>query len=76
MEITEQILQRLDRIERMLRKERKTKTWVKAGVIAKATGWDKHKMAQARENGYVEWKKDESGFFYNLDSLHPSFIKN
>jgi hypothetical protein len=53
---------------------------VKASVITSLTGWDKTKMYQARENGYVRYEKREKGegheWFYDLNSIHEKFIKH
>lgn len=65
----------LQRIERKLDKQAKPKKqWVKVGVVTKATGWDHEKMRQARENNYIDYKR-ENGFWYDLNSLLPHFIK-
>lgn len=72
------IKQQLDRIERKLSviSAEKKKTWVKVSWITEATGWDREKMRQAREQGLVEWKDDaKMGRVYNLDSINPLFIK-
>jgi hypothetical protein len=59
----------------LLTKEKK-ETWVKSTEIIKLTGWDKERMRQARENGYVKVKRDKKGIFYSLESLPEIFIKN
>lgn len=51
-------------------KEEKKSHWVKASVIKKATGWDYEGMRKAREHGYVKYKKENGGFFYDLSSIH------
>jgi hypothetical protein len=77
-------IQRLERkIDRLAKQlaENKKPFWVKASVITSLTGWDKTKMYQARENGYIRFEKREKGegvheWFYDLNSIHEKFIKH
>lgn len=82
----QELIRRLDKIEKaverierklsMLMQEKKKGTWVKAGVVTKATGWNGNRMRIARENGYVEYKKGDKGsYFYNIESIHPIHLK-
>lgn len=70
----EEVLKRLERIERYLVIARPKKTWVKVAIIAQRTGWNNEKMRQARDNGLVKYKKENGKFFYDLDSIHQSFL--
>lgn len=68
----------LDRIERklsMLMQERKKGGWVTAPVVAKLTGWDKYGLYKARQNGYVQYKKQDGKFLYDVESIHPIHFK-
>lgn len=72
-----EIKAQLDRIERMLRnqvKETSKKTWLKAGRIMELTGWNKERLRQMRDHGVIQWKKDEDGFNYLLESIPAVFI--
>jgi hypothetical protein len=63
---------RVARLERLLTS---TKTnWVKSPIITGLTGWDANKMRLARNNGYINWKKDSNGFWYDLNSIHEKFL--
>jgi len=73
-----EIKAQLDRIERMLRnqaKEASKKTWLKAGRIMELTGWNKERLRQMRDHGVIQWKKDENGFNYLLESIPNVFLK-
>jgi len=73
-----EIKAQLDRIERMLRnqtKEASKKTWLKAGRIMDLTGWNKERLRQMRDHGVIQWKKDENGFNYLLESIPDVFLK-
>lgn len=69
----------LKRIQRQLDKllEVQTKAmWAKVAFVQSLTGWDAEKLRQAREQGLVEWKKDEKlGWLYNLNSIPKIFIR-
>lgn len=80
MAATTPIERRLERLERkidLLLKEKGAAkaTWVKASVIADLTGWDKEGLRKARNYGYVEHRKENGKFLYNLDSLNERMIK-
>ena len=74
MNDTEEILKRLDRIERHLNTKPK-KTWVKVSVIQQLTGWDARFLEKARINGLVTQRKGANGIEYLLESIHPNFLK-
>jgi hypothetical protein len=63
---------RIARLERQLKA--KKSEWVKSPIITKLTGWDANKMRLARNNGYINWKKDSNGFWYDLNSIHEKFL--
>lgn len=65
---------KVDEIRRMV-SDMKKPFWVKAQVITSVTGWNYKKMEQARENGYVEFKKKDNGYWYNLNSINAVFLK-
>lgn len=78
MEPQEALIARLERIERLLRdlhKKDKKPRWAKVGDIADITGWSKERMRRARETGQVRWKKDGNGYWYDVNSIHPAFLK-
>lgn len=51
-------------------------TWVGPSWIMQITGWSKRKLQSAREQGVVEWKKNEAGgLVYKLESIPEQFIK-
>lgn len=69
---------RLERIERKLEaltKQTRRRQWVKVGTISELTGWNYHRLARARANGEVEFKKEDGKFFYDLNSVNPVFIR-
>ena len=69
----------LNRIERLLEAlvgEKKKATWVKAHDITQLTGWDNQKMRRMRLAGVLEFKKDKKGWWYDLNSVPPQFIKS
>ena len=72
------IIQRLDRVERLLKtlvREKKKSTWIKAGTVMLITGWNKEKLRQMRVHGVINWKND-NGFFYKLESIPSIFIRH
>lgn len=64
--------QRIERLEKIA--FTKTKTWVKAGKIMELTGWSHEGMRKAREQGLVQFTK-ENGFWYLIESINPMFLK-
>lgn len=69
---------RLDRIDKKLNTllaDSRKQQWVKVSFIQDATGWDREKMRQARNQGIVKWEKRKDGFFYDLNSIPPAFLK-
>lgn len=68
------IERKLDRLTKLVEQKQKP-LWVKAAVITGLTGWNNEKMRSARENGYIDWKKDDAGFWYDLQTLSDKFIK-
>lgn len=70
--------QQLDRIERKLSAilgEQKKATWVKVKAIMEITGWDKVMLRRMRENGLIEFKKNDTGIWYMVESVQQSLIK-
>jgi phosphoenolpyruvate synthase/pyruvate phosphate dikinase len=63
---------RIARLERQLKA--KKSEWVKSPIITKLTGWDANKMRIARNNGYIQWKKNTTGFWYDLSSINEKFL--
>jgi hypothetical protein len=50
--------------------------WVKISWVKKVTGWNKSEMHRARVEGLISWKHtEEDGFLYDINSIHPLFIK-
>lgn len=75
----EAIIQRLDRIERKLSAilgEKKRATWVKVKAIMDVTGWDKVQLRRMRDNGLVEYKKNSTGIWYLVESVHEKLIQH
>jgi hypothetical protein len=75
---TASIERRLSSIERLLKTlvgEKKKATWVKAHDITGLTGWDNQKMRHMRQAGVIDFKKDKKGWWYDLNSIPPQFIK-
>lgn len=70
----QQILKRLDRIEKHLNAKPK-QTWVKVSVITALTGWEKKFLEKARLNGLVKQRKGSNGIEYLLESINPMFLK-
>ena len=75
--MSEALLKRIDsKLSHLMTKpEKKKETWVKSPLITSLTGWDKEGMRRARVNGYIQWRKDENGFWYLLESLNHIFFK-
>jgi hypothetical protein len=67
-----QLKNRVARLERQLKA--KKSEWVKSPIITKLTGWDANKMRIARNNGYIQWKKNTTGFWYDLSSINEKFL--
>lgn len=68
---------RLQKIEKLISEISNPKPkWVKSTIIKDLTGWDPNKMAKARKYGYLKWKTDSEGYWYDLNTLHPLFIKS
>jgi hypothetical protein len=78
-EITiESLSRQLNKVQGLLEKlleEKKGANWVKVSHITKITGWNKEQMRRMRLNGIVKFKKTQSGIWYDLDSMHPTFLK-
>lgn len=67
---------KLSRIEKLLEALNKPKpTWTKVSAVRHLTGWDANKIRRAREVGLIEWKRENGGFFYNINSLNPLFYQ-
>lgn len=72
------IIQRLDRIERKLSAilgGQKKQTWVKVKAIMEITGWDKVQLRRMRENRLIEFKKNDTGIWYLVESVPQTLIK-
>lgn len=67
-----------DKIESSKKRHAKIKhnPWVRVQWIIDLTGWDKHKLYDARKQGLIEYKKEGKEYFYNLESINPIFLKN
>lgn len=75
-----ELKRRLDRIDKMLSlllqaQKRESKTRVKVSHVMAATGWTKEQMRSARDNGLIEYRKQDNGFFYLLESIPKMFLK-
>jgi hypothetical protein len=73
---------KLDRIEKKLsflvsqrKAESRKKTWVKVSVVQDLTGWNREKLRQMREHGLIAYQRNETGMWYQLESIHPIFLK-
>lgn len=54
----------------------KKESWITATWVASLTGWDKHKLDQARKQKIIEFKRsDTGGWLYKLESIPEQFIK-
>lgn len=58
--------------------EQKKETWIKGHDVMQITVWsDREKLRRAKNNGYVEQKKDKKmGIVYKLESIPQYFFKN
>lgn len=54
----------------------KNKRWVKVGAVVDLTGWDFRRLDRARRNHEIEFKKEGSKYFYNLDSIPHIHLKH
>ena len=74
----DQLLKRIDsKLTHIINKPvKQPETWVKSTVIIELTQWNAEKMRSARKHGYITWKKNETGFWYLLESLNSIFYKN
>lgn len=72
-ETAKQLLGAINLNNRLL-KEAKKPCWVKAETVFEFTGWDKERLRRERNNQTITWKK-ENGYFYDLNSIHPLFLK-
>jgi hypothetical protein len=67
---------KLHREIKALKKDQDKAVWVGPSWIMQITGWSKRKLQSAREQGIVEWKKNEAGgLVYKLESIPEIFIK-
>ena len=67
---------KFEKIERMLENVKQTKiTLVKSGFIKELTGLDKEGMRRARENNLITQVKNQSGIFYELETIHQVILK-
>jgi hypothetical protein len=76
------VMRYLKRIDEKLttllnREQGKTKTWVKVSIVQELTGWDNERLKKARANGLINFRKDKAKriFEYDINSIHPLFIK-
>lgn len=71
---------RLERMERKLallvQDTRKKPEWVRVTFIMQATGWTKERLRQARADGVVKFQKRDDGFWYDINSINPLFVKS
>lgn len=70
---------RLDRIDKKLNTllgDNRKHQWVKVSFILLATGWDKEKLRQARNQSLVKWEKRKDGFWYDLSSIPSVYLKH
>ena len=74
-EIQQQFNRLNDKLNKLLAKDRE-EHWVKVGFITMVTGWDGETLRQARKQGLVEWKDNEQGRFYKLESIPQIFIRH
>ena len=73
------IIQRLDRIERLLKSQsapKKKQVWINAADVMKLTGWNKDDMYRLRKTGVLAFKKIKTTYLYDADSIPTIFIKN
>lgn len=74
------IIQRLDRIERLITSQQQAKsagTWVGPSWVTEATGWNKERLRQARQQNIIQFKKSKGGgYLYKIESLPAMFIKS
>jgi hypothetical protein len=64
---------KIDRLARIV-EERQKPVWVKSTVISSMTGWNFRGLAKAREHGYIDFKKVDTAFWYDLNSLNEKFL--
>jgi hypothetical protein len=50
-------------------------TWVRVTWVTDLTGWNYKKMELARKHKLIEYKKDDEGYLYLLESIPEQFIK-
>lgn len=73
------IIQRLDRIERLIKASvapKKKQVWINAADVMKLTGWNKDDMYRLRKTGVLAFKKLKTTYLYDADSIPEIFIKN
>lgn len=70
---TDILLKRIDsKLTALLSK--KQETWVPVSWISELTGWDHHRMARARKDGLIEFRKKGKGYEYKIESVPEAFI--
>jgi len=71
-------MRRLDRIDKklneLLASRKAEKQWVKASDILRLTGWTADKLRYRRQDGLIEFKKTEKGWFYNATSIPSALL--
>jgi hypothetical protein len=67
---------RLQRMERKLDALNNPKPkWVRSRVITELTGWTPRRLQTARDNSEISFKCEGDKYLYDLNTLHPYFIK-
>lgn len=72
------IIQRLDRIERLIKAQlapKKKEVWLRTIDVMKMTGWNKCDMYRMRKSGVLVVKKVKTTYLYDADSIPQIFIK-
>jgi phage baseplate assembly protein W len=73
---TERQLKRIDsKLTSLLVKAQPKITLVKVSIVQKYTGLNAYELRQARENNMITRIKTSTGFWYELETIHPSLLK-
>lgn len=82
MPTDEQIIKKLDRLERLVEQlidEKKKPLWVKVSRVIESTGWNREELRRARNNHLVKVKVEKGKtkkYFYDLNSIDQRLLKS
>lgn len=71
---TKEQFERLNKKLNALSVAQRKETWVRVTWVTDLTGWNYKKLELARKHNLIEFKKDDEGYLYKLESIPEQFI--